>query len=131
MDFSTSGRCAEGSLGGRSRATFPGRGSGRHAGAPSGAPMAPDDPLPPLSLAELETLLAALDPRLDGFGEGESCLDDALAYLARLGVPQSDEGEAPALIRWLEGWRAAGGDRRTLRLMVATLLVQREDPRES
>lgn len=84
--------------------------------------MAPDDPLPPLSLAELETLLAALDPRLDGFGEGESCLDDALAYLARLGIPQSDQGEAPALIRWLEGWRAAGGDRRTLRLMVATLL---------
>jgi hypothetical protein len=90
--------------------------------------MAPDDPLPPLSLAELETLLAALDPRLDGFGEGESCLDDALAYLARLGVPQSKEGEAPPLIRWLEGWRAAGGDRRTLRLMVATLLVQRDDP---
>jgi hypothetical protein len=131
MDFSTPGHCAEASLGGRSRATFPGSGGGRHAGAPSGAPMAPDDPLPPLSLAELETLLAALDPRLDGFGEGESCLDDALAYLARLGVPQSDEGEAPALIRWLEGWRAAGGDRRTLRLMVATLLVQQGDPRES
>ena len=129
MDFSTLGHCAEASLGGRSSATFPGSGGGRHAGTPSGAPMAPDDPLPPLSLAELETLLAALDPRLDGFGEGD--LDDALAYLARLGVPQSDEGEAPALIRWLEGWRAAGGDRRTLRLMVATLLVQQGDPRES
>jgi len=90
--------------------------------------MAPDDPLPPLSLAELEMLLAALDPRLDGFGAGESCLDDALAYLARLGVPQGDAGEEPALIRWIEGWRAAGGDRRTLRLMVATLLAQRDDP---
>ena len=96
-----------------------------------GVPMAPDDPLPNLSLAELETLLAALDPRLDGFGEGESCLDDALAYLARLGVPQTDADEAPALIQWLEGWRAAGGDRRTLRLMVATLLAQRDHPGES
>lgn len=91
--------------------------------------MAPDDPLPALTPAELETLLAALDPRLDGFGEGESCLDDALAYLARLGisapVPQESEPEPtpepPALIRWVESWRAAGGDRRTLRLMVATL----------
>jgi hypothetical protein len=94
--------------------------------------MAPDDPLPSLAVAELEILLAALDPRLDGFGEGESCLDDALAYLARLGIapdPAGDEGSAaalPPLIRWIEGWRAAGGDRRTLRLMVATLLAQTE-----
>ncbi len=95
-------------------------------------PMAPDDPLPALSLAELETLLAALDPRLDGFGEGESCLDDALAYLARLGIaaptqPESEQEprpEPPGLIRWVESWRAAGGNRRTLRLMVATLLSQ-------
>ena len=93
-------------------------------------PMAPDVPLPTLSLAELETLLAALDPRLDGFGEGKSCLDDALAYLARLGVPPTDGKEAPALIQWLDGWRAAGGDRRTLRLMVATLLAQLNDPGE-
>ena len=93
--------------------------------------MAPDDPLPALSPVELETLLAALDPRLDGFGEGESCLDDALAYLARLGIaaptqPESElepGPEAPGLIRWVESWRAAGGNRRTLRLMVATLLV--------
>lgn len=90
--------------------------------------MAPDDPLPALEIAELEILLAALDPRLDGFGEGESCLDDALAYLARLGItPAADgDGERPEqpLLRWIEGWRAAGGDRRTLRLMVATLLTQ-------
>lgn len=93
--------------------------------------MAPDDPLPALSPAELETLLAALDPRLDGFGEGESCLDDALAYLARLGIaaPAPQESapalppELPGLIRWVESWRAAGGDRRTLRLMVSTLLA--------
>jgi hypothetical protein len=89
--------------------------------------MAPDDPLPALSLAELETLLAALDPRLDGFGEGESCLDDAMAYLARLGFPLADAHDPPALVRWVEGWRAAGGNRRTLRLMVATLLAHQDD----
>ena len=108
----------------------PERDPGRHAGARFGVPMAPDDPLPALSLAELETLLAALDPRLDGFGEGESCLDDALAYLARLGIAaptqpenQPEPGpEPPGLIRWVESWRAAGGNRRTLRLVVATLL---------
>ena len=98
--------------------------------------MAPDDPLPALSPAELETLLAALDPRLDGFGEGESCLDDALAYLARLGIaaptqPESEREpmpEPPGLIRWVQSWRAAGGDRRTLRLMVATLLTHSINP---
>ena len=99
--------------------------------------MAPDDPLPSLDVADLEILLAALDPRLDGFGEGESCLDDALAYLARLGIdpePAGGEGGAaalPPLIRWVEGWRAAGGDRRTLRLMVATLLAQAEGGAEA
>lgn len=111
--------------------------------------MAPDDPLPSLGVADLEILLAALDPRLDGFGEGESCLDDALAYLARLGIaapasgsgdgagaaePAGGEGSAgplPPLIRWIEGWRAAGGDRRTLRLMVATLLAQTEGSAEA
>jgi len=94
--------------------------------------MAPDDPLPALGVTDLEILLAALDPRLDGFSEGASCLDDALAYLARLGIaPARGKGQgepAPVeespLLRWIEGWRAAGGDRRTLRLMVATLLAQ-------
>lgn len=86
--------------------------------------MAPDDPLPPLNQSDLETLLAALDPRLDGFGEGESCLDDAVAYLARLGIPDAEGDDPPPLIRWLEGWRGAGGNRRTLRLMVATLIAQ-------
>ena len=113
--------------------------------------MVPDDPLPALAIAELEVLLAALDPRLDGFGEGESCLDDAVAYLARLGITPAQspakagmaadgapaEGEPPAeeaqppLLRWIEGWRAAGGDRRTLRLMVATLLAQQAPAGES
>ena len=65
--------------------------------------MVPDDPLPRLNRSELDTLLAALDPRLDGFGEGESCLDDALAYLARLGISAAQAGDPPALLRWLEG----------------------------
>lgn len=94
--------------------------------------MAPDDPLPVLAPADLEVLLAALDPRLDGFGEGESCLDDALAYLSRLGIapPEATPAGEPLhpLLRWIEGWRSAGGDRRTLRLMVATLLAQQERP---
>lgn len=96
--------------------------------------MAPDDPLPALAVPELEILLAALDPRLDGFGEGESCLDDARAYLARLGVhpagSQPGDGPEPALLRWIEAWRSAGGDRRTLRLMVATLLAHQSQTEE-
>ncbi|MFZ9753402.1 MAG: hypothetical protein ACO3B3_07615 [Cyanobium sp.] len=105
--------------------------------------MAPDEPLPALGLAELEILMAALDPCLDGFGAGNSCLDDAVAYLARLGIPPTaapaadttaqpgqggGTGGLHPLIRWIEGWRSAGGDRRTLRLMVATLLAQQERP---
>jgi hypothetical protein len=81
-----------------------------------------DDPLPRLSRAELETLLAALDPLLDGFGKGGSCLDDARAYLGRLGIAAAGPDEAPSLIQWLDRWREVGGDRRSLRLMVVTLL---------
>ncbi|MEB3201075.1 MAG: hypothetical protein VKK62_11190 [Synechococcaceae cyanobacterium] len=84
------------------------------------------EPLPPLSLDELETLMAALDPLLDGFGAGESCLDDASAYLERLGLAADSaaagEAEASPLSIWVERWRQAGGNRQTLRLMVATLL---------
>jgi hypothetical protein len=88
------------------------------------------DPLPQLSTAELETLLAALDPLLDGFGEGSSCLDDARAFLRRLGIQGdgTEEGESEPLIHWLESWRTAGGNRETLRLMVSTLLAQRREP---
>ncbi|MEA5415463.1 hypothetical protein [Synechococcus sp. BA-132 BA5] len=87
------------------------------------------EPLPELSTAELETLLAALDPLLDGFGEGGSCLDDASAFLERLGIAQhSDEGGTTSpLLQWLESWRAAGGNRTTLRLMVQTLLTGRQE----
>jgi hypothetical protein len=87
------------------------------------------EPLPELSTAELETLLAALDPLLDGFGEGGSCLDDASAFLERLGLgQQGDDGGSPSpLLQWLESWRAAGGNRTTLRLMVQTLLTGRQE----
>ena len=97
--------------------------------------------LPPLSRQQLETLLAALDPRLDGFGKGSSCLDDAAAFLARLSAePGAGNGagtgsgtagngtgkgnESAPLQVWLEAWRSAGGTRQTLSLMVGLLLAQ-------
>ena len=94
--------------------------------------MSPD-PLPSLSSSELETLLAALDPRLDGFGSGDSCLDDASAFLERLAgsedQPATDAGDPqpplPVLQHWLAIWREAGGNRQTLALLVATLLAER------
>jgi len=88
-------------------------------------------PLPGLSATGLETLLASLDPRLDGFGEGPSCLDDALAYLNRLAGstgerdPSETESETAAMVQWIEIWRGAGGNRPTLRLMVQTVLAER------
>lgn len=101
---------------------------------PECRPKAVPEPLPSLSTAELETLLTALDPLLDGFGEGGSCLDDASAYLARLGIGAGEcEGEGEEeknggspLLLWIERWREAGGNRQTLRLMVSTLLAQRQ-----
>ncbi len=67
-------------------------------------------------------LQTALDPRLDGFGDGASCLDDARAFLERLG---GDGRISDALQHWLQSWQAAGGNRDTLRLMVSTLLAER------
>jgi hypothetical protein len=96
--------------------------------------MEADAPLRPLSLAGLETLLAALDPLLDGFGEGPSCLDDALAFLARLasggtgGNADDHSMETNVMIEWIERWRAAGGNRETLRLLVRTLMAERNGP---
>jgi hypothetical protein len=84
--------------------------------------------LPPLSVVEMETLLAALDPRLDGFGSGPSCLDDARAFLARLASGGGQEGpgaDMEAMEGWIEIWRSAGGNRQTLRLMVQTLMAER------
>lgn len=92
------------------------------------------DPLPELSGAELETLLAALDPRLDGFGAGESCLDDAEAYLARLEragalpeEPGASARQAAPMLQWIERWRADGGNRQTLRLLVSSLIAWQSD----
>ncbi len=81
----------------------------------------PPPPLPPLSRGQLETLLAALDPLLDGFGCGASDLDDARAYLRRLGEDGAGEPLDP-MLSWLDRWGEAGGNRRTLQLMVSTLL---------
>lgn len=90
-----------------------------------------EGPLKPLSLDALELLLAALDPLLDGFGEGPSCLDDALAYLSRLASSSISAGEgcsmtdAATMTAWIEAWRAAGGNRQTLRILVQTLIAER------
>ena len=97
--------------------------------SPPGADGGPE-PLPALSVEELETLWDALDPLLDGFGAGTSCLDDASAFLARLGIQGQVQGQGESatgspLLQWLERWRAAGGNRQTLRLMVRTLLANR------
>lgn len=81
-----------------------------------------DDCLPALTTADLDLLQTALDPRLDGFGDGGSCLDDARAFLERLG---GDGRISQELQQWLASWQAAGGNRETLRLMVATLLAER------
>jgi hypothetical protein len=103
----------------------PGLGPSPHWGSP--VPEAMAKPLPALSDADLETLHAALDPLLAGFGEGDSCLDDASAFLARLGLATAAgaDGLATPLMQWLESWRQAGGNRQTLRLMVSTLLAER------
>ena len=93
--------------------------------------LASEGLLPPLSLVDMETLLAALDPRLEGFGAGPSCLDDARAFLARLASgTNSGEEDGPvadteAMEEWIEIWRSAGGNRQTLRLMVQTVMAER------
>ena len=88
--------------------------------------------LPALSNGQLETLLAALDPRLEGFGQGGSELDDAAAYIARLGLA-GDDGEGPEspLITWLSLWTATGANRESLALAVATLLADRQSSRSA
>lgn len=88
-------------------------------------------PLKPLSLAAMELLLAALDPRLEGFGEGPSCLDDARAFLARLTSGSGQQGgdgqptDTETMEQWIEIWRSAGGNRQTLRLLVQALIAER------
>jgi len=77
--------------------------------------------LPPLSTGQLEMLLAALDPQLQGFGGADCWIVDARAYLSRL----SEAGEPePAHGIWLDAWKQAGGNRETLRLALQALLDQ-------
>ena len=93
--------------------------------------MVSDAPLKPLSLAAMEILQASLDPRLEGFGQGPSCLDDARAFLARLASSPGPNGqehipaESETMEEWIEVWRSAGGNRQTLRLLVQTLIAER------
>lgn len=80
----------------------------------------------------MEILQEALDPRLDGFGEGQSCLDDAGAFLARLGLKDGQgESDLSALLQWLDAWRSAGGTRLTLSLAVEALLSQQRQQSQS
>jgi phosphatidylserine/phosphatidylglycerophosphate/cardiolipin synthase-like enzyme len=76
---------------------------------------------PQLSTAELETLLAALDPQHGDPGSLADSLADPPAFLARIGL----EAGPVALVAWLERWRAAGGSQQALRMAVQALLDQR------
>jgi hypothetical protein len=79
--------------------------------------------LPPLSDSQLDMLLGALDPQLEGFG-GSGCWgDDARAFLSRLGEGGDPD---PTLRVWLEAWEQAAGNRETLRLALTALLHQRQ-----
>lgn len=77
--------------------------------------------LPPLSQSQLETLLSALDPQLEGFGGADCWVVDARTYLDRL----SGEGQSDlALGVWLDAWEQVGGNRESLRLALSALLHQ-------
>ena len=78
-------------------------------------------PFPQLSTAELETLLAGLDPQHPGTGFLTDSLADPPAFLARIGL----EAGQVSLVTWLERWRAAGGSQQALRMAVQALLDQR------
>lgn len=78
---------------------------------------------PILSTAELETLLAALDPHRGDSGSLASDLADPPAFLARIGLAAGPG----SLGDWLEHWRASGGGREALILSVQALLDQRRN----
>lgn len=80
--------------------------------------------LPPLSAAQLETLLACLDPQLQGFGGMDGWLADARAYLERLGGEGAPDPSLASLHVWLDAWGQADGNRETLRLAVQVLQQQ-------
>jgi phosphatidylserine/phosphatidylglycerophosphate/cardiolipin synthase-like enzyme len=76
---------------------------------------------PHLSTAELETLLAALDPQRGDSGSLADSLANPPAFLARIGLAPGPV----ALVAWLERWRAAGGSQEALLMAVQALLDQR------
>jgi len=81
---------------------------------------------PNLSIAELETLLAALDPHRDDSHCGDpgalaADLADPPAFLARIGLATGPG----SLGAWLEQWRASGGGKEALLLSIEALLDQR------
>jgi phosphatidylserine/phosphatidylglycerophosphate/cardiolipin synthase-like enzyme len=78
-------------------------------------------PYPSLSIAELETLLAALDSLQGPSGCPTDSLDDVQAFLARVGLADAPNELGP----WLESWRAAGGSQQALMLTLQALLTQR------
>ena len=79
--------------------------------------------LPPLSPSQLETLLASLDPQLEGFGGADCWVMDARTYLSRLAEGGDPD---PALAVWLDAWDQARGNRETLRLALTALVHQRQ-----
>jgi hypothetical protein len=76
---------------------------------------------PDLSTAELETLLAALDPHRGDPGSLADDLGDPPAFLARIGLA----ARPVSLLVWMERWRAAGGSQKALLMTVQALLDQR------
>jgi len=81
---------------------------------------------PNLSTAQLETLLAALDPHRGGSERGDpgslaADLADPPAFLARIGLAAG----SISLLAWLERWTASGGSQEALFIAVQALLDQR------
>ncbi|MFN7898142.1 MAG: DISARM system phospholipase D-like protein DrmC [Synechococcaceae cyanobacterium] len=76
---------------------------------------------PHLSTAELETLLASLDPHQGNAQFLAESLADPPAFLARIGLQAGPQ----SLAAWLESWRSAGGSQESLLMTVQALLDQR------
>jgi phosphatidylserine/phosphatidylglycerophosphate/cardiolipin synthase-like enzyme len=76
---------------------------------------------PNLSTAQLETLLAALDPHRGDPGSLAADLADPPAFLARIGLAAG----SISLLAWLERWTASGGSQEALFIAVQALLDQR------
>ena len=89
-----------------------------------------DASLPQLTPCQLETLLAALDPQLAGFGGADCWLADARTYISRLGAETTPAEPLQPLESWLEAWERAEGNRATLRLALQALLHQHSDALE-